>query len=199
MKTCSKCGKEKEVTEFNKLYGGLRPSCKQCDKDGRDPYKDRLQRMAKHLLSRLSDTENPRNNCYIGVECKIGNSVTEIKEYLDKNFREEIKAIIKDGETPSLDRINPKGHYEEGNLRIISFRENYMAGLVNAMNVISKRVTVVYANGSRKSFDSISHASRELGLKRDTIIERLKTAEPLSSPRIKDKRLLGAKFLYTVR
>lgn len=46
-------------------------------------------------------------------------------------------------ETPSLDRIDPKGHYEITNLRVISLKENVARGLTSrwAPDAVHKKVS----------------------------------------------------------
>lgn len=124
--------------------------------------------MAGHLLQRIKNPTG-RNACYKGVKCLIGTTVTEVRAYLLAHFENDIERLVAEGELPSVDRINSKGHYEEGNIRVISKRENELRGLANAVLITSKPVTVTYPNGEIKQFASVSEASRATGLKRDTI------------------------------
>lgn len=196
MKKCSKCGTEKELSNFGKLYEGLRPSCKECDRKARDPYKVKLDIMTNSLIQRLSNTQNKRNACYKDVENRLGSTRVEIKNFIHENFENDIKEVMKSGESPSLDRIDSSGHYEKGNVRVISFRENSLRGLEKAVEVTSKKVMAVFPNGEEQLFNSISDASRQLGLKRGTIIDKLKNGTEITSYRTTGKGLRGVKFKY---
>lgn len=47
--------------------------------------------------------------------------------------RKIVDRILKSGETPSIDRVSPKGHYTESNCRIIPLKLNCALGEVNAL------------------------------------------------------------------
>ena len=57
----------------------------------------------------------------------------------DKN-QDRYNAIIEAGETPSIDRINSKGHYEITNCRIIPNKLNMALGEVNGLIVRMKQL-----------------------------------------------------------
>ena len=182
MKVCSRCKKEKEKELFYKMkdsWVGIRPSCKDCDKKAKEEYAednpvmDRCKKMGHQIIKRtVYDVDSPVNRTYKenNVKSKIGDTGVEIAEYLYSNFYDDILNLIKEGEKPSVDRIDSTKDYEEGNIRIISFRENSLDGIRNAVKKTSKETKVMYPNGDIRMFKSVSEASRELGIKRDTII-----------------------------
>ena len=160
-------------------WDGLRPSCKDCDRDWKvnyaksNPVMDRCKRMGQGIIQRtVTEVNSPSNNTYKenNVKSEIGDTGVEIAEYLYSNFYDDILNLIKEGEKPSVDRIDSTKDYEEGNIRIISFRENSLDGIRNAVKKTSKETKVIYPNGDIRMFKSVSEASRELGIKRDTII-----------------------------
>lgn len=58
-----------------------------------------------------------------------------IRWFTSENNQKRYAAIIEAGETPSIDRINSKGHYEESNCRIIPNKLNMALGEVNGLIV----------------------------------------------------------------
>lgn len=98
MKTCNKCGEEKELSEFGKLSSskdGLMRRCKECDKIYRKEYYDNnheksLLRVQKHRDNnrekiREKDRQYIKNNPEI--------IYTRNKKYYDKNKDIEIKRV----------------------------------------------------------------------------------------------------------
>lgn len=182
MKNCSKCNIGKSLGEFHRLASskdGRRPDCKACAKAAKEKYKKenpilyRCEQLGHGVISRTkTGVDRPSNNCYKenNIVSEIGNTGSEIAEYLYANFCEEIKCIIDEGGLPSLDRIDSKESYKEGNIRIVPFEDNYLDGVRNAVKKTSKRTRVTYPSGDTKLFKSVSEASRELKIKRDTII-----------------------------
>jgi len=89
---------------------------------------------------------------------------------LHEHFSEDIKRLLAKGEKPSVDRIDPYGHYELSNIQVISLEEN-LARI--DLTPISKSIRVIYPDGTKKDFASISDAAKYLGCKRDTIYASL--------------------------
>jgi hypothetical protein len=182
VKKCLHCGEVKPLTSFhkhNKLSDGHRPECKDCakkklrEKAASDPYTDFLNKTADNILKRTKyAVDKPKNKTYLerGIKCLIGQNRVEIRETLDKYFGTEIKNLLSKGEKPSVDRINPYGHYELGNIQIVSLKQNLSR--VDHSS-ISNAVKVIFPNGNELIFDSISEASRKLNCKRDTIYAAL--------------------------
>ncbi|MDQ0154951.1 NUMOD1 domain-containing DNA-binding protein [Robertmurraya andreesenii] len=166
--------------KHNKLSDGRRPECKECskkrnqEKAANDPYTSTLNKMADNILKRTKYAINkPKNKTYLvrGIKCLLGDSRNEIREMLDKHYGCEIKKLLHRGQKPSVDRIDPYGHYELGNIQIVSLEENLSR--IDHKS-ISKSVRVTFPDGEQKVFESISDASKELGCKRDTIYASLK-------------------------
>lgn len=131
MKKCTKCGEEKSENNFYKdkyAKGGSCLQCKKCkdNSNKRDglKYLEKYKKTAKgkaammwvHLRHRV------KNQCgaYKGIEVKM--SQQEFKKWAIPRI--DAFMIQQPNETPSLDRIDPTGHYEINNLRIISKRFN---------------------------------------------------------------------------
>lgn len=146
MKTCTKCGIEKDETEYHKNKGhkdGLMAECKICKKKYRDINKDKItRRMIAYVhtwhgyASRRWSSINTRTingshphwhdkRCarYLKKETRIEMTRAEFN-----NFCESHKDLIEDiyaaGQIPSIDRIDDKGHYSIDNIQIINLSEN---------------------------------------------------------------------------
>ena len=189
-KQCSKCKVEKPLDEFygmSSIKDGKRPSCKACDKKvkrtyaTKHPVMERCKRMGRSIISRtVTDINNPKNKTYKenNIKSHIGNSGIEIAEYLYANFYDEIERMIEMGETPTVDRIDSARGYEKDNIQILSFKDNSLDGLSNAVKKTSKAIKVRFPDGSHRIFKSVSEASRELKLKRETIIRNRDNGTP---------------------
>lgn len=138
---CSKCKVEKPFSEYHKRSAnknGLKGTCKECCSKGRrDWYRNQTQvekqirNIATNILHRTNGTATKKYYFDKGIECRIGKNLTEIMDYLRENFAEDIQAMLDSGEQVSIDRIESKGHYEHGNLRIMEFGENALRGSVS--------------------------------------------------------------------
>lgn len=184
MKKCNKCGEVKELASFHKLTSskdGRRPDCKVCCKKQRDErnnkdivrYKTDI--LGSGIMKRIKyDIDKPKNNCYKehNVKCTIGNTPKEISDYLYDNYYDEIKSLIDEGKTPSVDRIDSNKDYALDNIRIIELIENVKLGVKNAIKKTSKQIKSIKED-EVIIYDSISQASKELGIKRDTIYAHL--------------------------
>jgi hypothetical protein len=177
-KRCSKCGIEKPLTEFHKLKqskDGHRPDCKTCrllqfEKYKREnPFEYRVKVMASTILKRLKYCH--RNGydhlkCYKenNVKCFLGETADEIAKVLTEHFKDDIIRLLSEGKTPSVDRIDPKGHYEISNIRIIDVKENGILGFKNANEPRKKPVRAIFRDGTTKDYESIREAERDLGI-----------------------------------
>jgi len=133
-KKCKKCGEEKFSNEFNTtgLKRTPRKDCRICQSKqnkkrriNRDHKKIVKNTIHKMLYDAHNRCTNPRNVSYFRYGKK------GIKYILDEQkFREEyanmISNMIERGQTPSIDRINPDGHYEISNVRILTHEDNSM-------------------------------------------------------------------------
>jgi hypothetical protein len=184
MKKCSKCGEVKELASFHKLNSskdGHRPDCKECCKKRKEefklnnPVRDRTNKMATGILQRtIYDVNKDKNKCYKehNVQSEIGNTYSEISDYLYNNFYNEIKTLIDGGKTPSVDRINSDGNYSPDNIRIIELMDNIMLGVENAIKKTSKKIKAI-KDDEVTIYNSIKQAARELHIKRDTVYYHL--------------------------
>ena len=182
MKECSKCHEIKSMDDFYRLNSkkdGRRPDCKDCNKKTKrkrkeaNPIMHRCEKLGYGVIQRtVTEVDKVANRCYKenGIVSEIGSTGIEIAHYLYDNFYVEIKSLIDEGKLPSLDRIDSKENYKEGNIQIVDFKENYLDGLANAVKKTSKKVRVVSPDKTEKVYESVSEAARVLGKKRDTII-----------------------------
>jgi hypothetical protein len=165
--------------KHHKLSDGVRPECKECGKKRSkeialtDPYTKCLNNLADNILKRTKYAiDRPKNKTYLerGIKCLIGENRVEIREFLDTHFSADIKTLLILNEKPSVDRIDPYGHYELGNIQIVTLKENITRADHSS---ISHSIRVTYPNGEQKDFPSISAASKGIGCKRDTIYAAL--------------------------
>lgn len=147
MKICTKCGDEHPATtEFFSKHphtkDKLASQCKKCcrkrkkeynkteigkahlsgvNKRYRDTINGRLHRLFGGMKQRCSGTsKNPRDKKYIknGIKCLFKSS-DELIDYV-------INVLKVDPRGLDCDRIDNNGHYEKGNIRFITHRENMM-------------------------------------------------------------------------
>lgn len=166
-----------------KLSDGRRPECKECSKKSKEtwrtenPYEDALNKLADNILKRTGRAiDAPKNKVYKerGIKCLLGSNRMEVRETLATNFGEDIKRLLGKGLKPSVDRIDPYGHYEIGNIQIITLRENILRA---DRSHVSQSIRVFYPNGDQRDFHSILAASKDIGCKRDTIYAALERPE----------------------
>lgn len=185
-KTCNKCKETKQATEFSKnrrLKDGLDYTCKECKRKIRESkplYEKSLQHMAINLVGRGKKT----TGCYKDIENRLGNT-TDIKRYLHVHHEQDIRRILAEKQTPTVDRINTKGHYEAGNIQILSKEENSMAGGVTTLLQQGKPVRVIdITTNEEKVFLSISSAARFLNTSVGSLSSRLKVQEIVGYQRL---------------
>lgn len=183
-KTCTKCGEIKPLTDFYRakhMSDGRRPDCVSCHKKMQKKRREenivdvKIYDMANGIIRRTSG-KGRRCASYVkkGIECRIGSTRDEVITYINENFRKDIETLIDQGLSPSIDRINPDGHYEHGNLRIIEWIENTRLGVLGSKKEISNPIRVHFPDGNTTDYPSIIEAARDLGCKRDTIYASLK-------------------------
>jgi protein-arginine kinase activator protein McsA len=177
-KICSKCGEIKPLSDFYKMTkspDGHRPDCIECHLKQKEKYKNEnpleytLRVLSHTLLDRIKHADKPKNKCYQGIKCELGNTYDEVYQALKNNFAKEIEKLLSEGKRPSVDRINSNKNYSIDNIQIIELLENCLKGCANAVKVTSKPIKVTFPDGSEQQFDSVSSASRDLKIKRDTI------------------------------
>lgn len=172
-KKCIDCGEVKPVLHFQKGGKNYRPECKDCDRNRRmlrrekDEVKFICNQKAGDILKRTggyqTQKENAKNASYKrrGVKCLIGTNRKQVSAYLYENFKEDIESILLIGEIPSVDRIDPYGNYEEGNIRIISASKNN--------SETGRRVKAISPEGEEYVFNTVKAAANYVGCKRDTV------------------------------
>lgn len=188
-KACSKCKVDKNISEYHrstKSRDGHRPDCKDCAKEGLnirsriDPVSFHTNRLAAAILKRtLYDIDNPKNKLYRerGVKCLLGSNRRSVANKLRELFEQEIILLLNDNKWPSIDRIDPYGHYEPGNIRMVDIGENIRSAVANSKLTCSRRVTAANLEHVIE-FPSVSAAARFFGIKRDTVLRSAKTSTP---------------------
>lgn len=174
MRTCSRCGLSKPLSQFYKNGTSKgRPECKQCTKEIRDQKKEAdladylLKEMSGSILKRSRPIYGPvekHKACYIGIECSLGKTVDEVYRLLKKHFYDDTKSLLDNGLRPSVDRIDPKGDYELTNIRIIDKYENGRLGFESANEARKKPVIAIFQDGTTEIYGSIREASCETDL-----------------------------------
>lgn len=175
-KTCIDCDIELPLVTFNRNGGeAFRPECKACEKKRRvakqsiDPFHYVVTNLADGILGRTKykiDSEKNKTYKERGIKCLLGDTRAEVRESLIKYFSADIKEIMSNGEKPSIDRVNPYGNYEVSNIQVVTLKENLKRSSITNK---AREVEVTYPQGNVVIFESVSDASRELGIKRDTI------------------------------
>lgn len=144
-KVCPRCGQEKDIEEFHRnkrRKDGRYWCCKTCVSEHKKEYSKRKYREMSPLERSIHNMA--RGVCYRtgpngkytkkGIRNLLGNQA-EIERFLLEHFSEDIQAILDEGETPSIDRINSSGHYEPGNVRVIPHRLNSKLGAIKSKQV----------------------------------------------------------------
>lgn len=125
MKTCSKCQTSKPFTEFR--YRSERQNwhslCRACEADYQRQHaqkpEGRAQVMWQGIRSRANNAEGTRPT-YADVQLRMTREefFSWVVPLLEQWYQTHPNVV------PTLDRINNAGHYELGNLRIVSGKEN---------------------------------------------------------------------------
>ena len=124
-KRCVKCGKRKAFSKFYKstrTSDGLRSKCKQCIMEYGRNYRQIHRKQRKTFTTRLcrlfqdikQRCDNPKNISYKyyggrGIKCLFESS-DEFIDYIANELQ--------------IDRIDNNGHYERGNIRLTTAKEN---------------------------------------------------------------------------
>lgn len=184
IKRCSKCGEAKGLVSFHKLKSsndGHRPDCKDCCKKQREQkkFKDivryKTDIMGHSLFTRIKyNTDSPKNKSYKekNIKIRIGETPKQVSDFLYDNYYDDIRILIDSGKTPSVDRIDSNKDYTPDNIRILEWNINVIEGAINASIMNSRKIKSIKDN-QIIVYGSISDASRELCMKRDTIYAHL--------------------------
>ena len=167
-----------------KSKNGRKRYCLACGKLMKRRYKEthpvehKIRQCAENLVKRLhTNLDSPANKSYKekGIKSLIGNTSSEVYEYLYNNHFEDYKYFIDRGQVPSIDRIDSDKHYEPGNIRIISFEENSRLGRESSLKVCSKPIRITYKDtGQLYIYGSVVEASKETEFTRDVLQNILK-------------------------
>lgn len=134
------------------------------------PVDRRIRKMAQGILNRTKPKQQAgKNACYQGIECHLGQSLSEVVNFIDCNFRRTIETMLKEGIQPSIDRIDYSRHYSPDNVRVIPLTANTQAGLKHAQELNCIPVRAVYPDGVEETFDSIQDAAKHFGIAHTTI------------------------------
>ena len=127
--------------------------------------------MYGHMGRRLKEAwqvGSRRSKCYRNVECRIDKdtfiawAIPEILQFHHDNPEE----------TPSLDRIDPDGHYELGNIRILSWAENALRSrfFLNRMGLSKDNTPEL---NLRRLAKAIRFFCIEMTIDKDTLVKAL--------------------------
>ena len=138
-----------------------------------NPVEHKMRQCAENLVKRLyKNIDKPANKSYKekGIKSKIGENSSEVYQYLYDNHYADFKYYIDKQEIPSIDRIDSNKHYEQGNIRIISFAENSRLGREASKKVCSIPIKITYKeSGNTNVYKSIVDAGRNSEFTRDIL------------------------------
>lgn len=151
MKQCNKCGKWKPLSAFYKhltCKNGVRPDCKECNKNRdqvnkvqiRERKKEHYQIHKVEILKRHKKYRKTLNgyirHLFYCIKQRCNNSkYTDYKNYGGRGIKclfisadEFVNYVVNELKTDprglQIDRINNDGHYEPGNIRFVTAKEN---------------------------------------------------------------------------
>jgi len=90
-------------------------------------------------------------------------------EYIVTNFSNDIQQLLDAGESPSVDRVDPSGHYEAGNIRVIDLDLNRRLGAETVSKRYSKVLLCESPDGGVEIYRSVKEAREITGFSRETI------------------------------
>lgn len=187
-KRCSKCKKEKQLSEFYKdkaQTSGLRPDCKECVRLG-----DRTK------IGRIRQIYNGQRSHrkFKGLDLPTYN-FNEFKEWVLSQdvyhniYDKWVESGYKKSESPSVDRINNHIGYTIKNIQIMTWADNFKKSNVDIRrgDIITKNLwgggnrSIIGKNlktGEVRDFISLSEAKRELGVQTGNVAKVLKGQRP---------------------
>jgi len=184
-KICSDCKTEKSVDEFGwrvKNKGCRRSYCKSCDRERSIKYyrknKKKVNERQKqwyrdmtplersiYVMARGINIRTREGGVYAakGIKNELGD-YGQIRDFLYQHHAADIQRLLDAGLTPSVDRIDPAGHYETSNIRVISHQENSRLGSESANKKTAKPIELTYKDGTNFTFDSVTECARSFGV-----------------------------------
>lgn len=159
MKRCSKCGEEKESDAFYKdkrTTSGFYAACKNCHNLAKDsawtPSKYRSDpnpgTVASMFMARI--LHNRKGESYKNIQVRVKHA--DLRALLEREWKSfmELHSAWKIAGfprklSPSIDRIDNKGHYEIGNIRFMTVSDNVRRnkGRVQSSEERSKRASIM--------------------------------------------------------
>lgn len=134
-KTCTRCQQPKPLSSFyTQKPGKVFARCKECTKAYNREWKAKNPEKGRESQKQWNKTVNGyRHSMWNTMNQRCGNhpAYRNIKVQMTKEEWYDFATPLLErffhdhpADTPSVDRIDPKGHYEINNLQIISWREN---------------------------------------------------------------------------
>lgn len=175
-KICFKCNKEKDISEFYKhpaTADGYLNKCKECTKkdvkNNKTDY-DLTEKGVIRVIYRTQKSNRVKRGLSLPEYTK-----EELKDWLYNNgfkkFYDDwvFSGYIKD-KKPSVDRIDTNKGYSLDNIRLVTWRENFLFAIedrikgIGTQGKVCKPVGLFSKNGCLKaSFVSVNEASRLSG------------------------------------
>lgn len=165
MRTCTTCGRTKELKDFE----GNRNKCRECrnlearnrrhKEKEENPVLYKCKQMAADAHSRVFAESRSYKKSYQNLEKPYEFlNIPDMYNYLYNTFYNDIKNLIDKGLIPSVDRINTKIGYTKDNIRIIDFKENTLLGVAT-----TKRKVKMTTPNEEIIFNSMADCCRYLG------------------------------------
>lgn len=184
----------KEYSQFHKKLGRTASKCIVCANTHNKKYVSEnkvsyfFSRSASEIRRRTDPDRCPEKSAIYterGIKCLLGTTTKEVSSILSSMFYEEVSKMIEAGEKPSIDRVDPCGHYEVGNIRIITYKEN-----VAGRNPSRYTIRATKINGDVSVFESISEAANVTGSSRTTIRNQINASPVFNKRGIKFERVV---------
>ena len=152
-KTCSTCRMDMPSDAFHASAS----RCKGCAASYAKQYRQTSAGLATIWftdIKKRAGNRNGRNPSYTLIEMRIDrDAFITWATYAIDIFRSQHPH-----DTPSLDRINPDGHYELGNIRVISWKENSRLARRKEARRVKGRQGLPWRPGIHDSHTPLSHA-----------------------------------------
>lgn len=148
--------------------------------------------MSSSAYARVFAPSRKHKVTYRKLENPFGFSNTgDFKWFLYDNFYNEIKQILEDGESPSIDRLDSSIGYTKDNIQVISHRLN--SGLTWKGQ---KEIKIITLEGKILILNSIKDVSNIIKVKNSTIANWLEGSNKGYKKYFKDIRYTGKRGKY---
>lgn len=163
---CVECGVEKPCT--NDYFEGNRSKCRDCRKIEQRLRNERKKKddivlfkckqMAYSAHARVFAPSREYKKAYRSISEPFGfETPAEMADYLYANFHSDISLLLKEGKTPSVDRVNSNVGYTPENIRILDFKTNTLLGVETR----KRPIEVIYPDGNSRVFESAEAVAEE--------------------------------------